>query len=258
MGQEVYVAPPPPRQSSNWSCCLWGCLVAFIIGILIVLALGLGLRSCAIDFREQYTDTAPTALPVVDIDPERLDGLLDQVDTFMQRVQDDQPAPPLELTQDEINALIQNHPDWEGIRDKVYVTIEDDVITGEVSIPLDWVPLMRGRYFNGSVTLDVSLENGRLEVYVDSASVRGEPVPDQVLTGLANQNLAKDIQTDPDMRETLRKLERIQVRNGKVLVTPRQAVEPGDLPPEAIGDPQATPPVAPMPADTDPETAPEP
>ncbi len=234
MGQDVYIAPPPVSNTRNWSCCLWGCLVAFIFTVLIAIVLFLVGRSSLRTLSENYTTPTPVTLPTVEVEPAVLDELLTRFDTFRTNVKEKQPAEPLILTQDEINALIQHHPDWQYLRDKVYVLIEGGLVKGEVNFPLPPIPFLSGRYFHGTATFDIKLQDGRLELYVDSATVNGKPVPDDYMAGFKNQNLAQDaMRDDADLRAVVDQLESIRIEDNRLIVEPKQtggAEAPGTAP----------------------------
>lgn len=251
MGQDIYIAPPPPRQSRNWSCCLWGCLIAFIFLILLSIALVLIGRSSLTAIREKWTSTEPQQLPTVQIEEHALDDLVTRVDGFADRVEKRELSDALVLSQDELNALIQHHPDWEDLHDKVYVEIEGDLIKGMVNFPLTGIPMMSGRYLHGSVTFDLSLEDGRLEVYIDNATVNGEPVPEDIMAAFRRQNLAQDILRDnPDARAVVDQLESIRVENGSLIIVPKRQSTgtTTETPAEA---PAETPAEAPIEGETD-------
>lgn len=268
MAQDVYIAPPPPRSSRNWSCCLWGCLIAFVFTVLIAIAAALVVRSLATSFRENYTTAEPQQLPTVDIDEPALDELVTRVDAFADNVETNTPAHALVLRQDELNALIQHHPDWQGLHDKVYVKIEDGRVHGMVNFPLDVIPMMSGRYIHGTATFDIGLEDGRLEVYVDSAEVNGEPLPEEIMTAIRQENLAQEYMRDnPHAREVIDQLESITIEEDTLVIVPKlQAAEEVPLPVEAGGDiaPTMEPPlpaeaegdIAPLDDDTAAESAP--
>ena len=240
--QEVYIAPPPPRSSRNWSCCLWGCLVAFILFVLLSIALVLIGRTSLTALRENYTSSEPEELPTVQIEESALDALVARVDTFADHVEKKEPASPLVLSQDDLNALIQHHPKWRDLHDKVYVEIDQDLVKGMVNIPLTGIPLMSGRYLHGSVTFIVSLQDGRLEVYVDSAVVNGEPLPDEIMTGIRRENLAQTFLRDnPGARDVVDQLESIRIEGGKVIVSPKQVLDAEQTPAEAETPESATP-----------------
>lgn len=134
--------------------------------------------------------------------------------------------PPLELTTPEINALIRKHAPY--LRDRVFIAIEGEQIKGQVSLRLADLPIpfvrrwTRGRYLNGSASFRASFEGGVLIVTLESLEVRGSAVPELVMEEIRKENLAKDLYKDPKHAELLarlgRKVERIEVKDGRILV----------------------------------------
>jgi hypothetical protein len=158
----------------------------------------------------------------------------------------------LELTSDDINALIDDEPDLKG---KIYVNVEGDKVKGQVSIPLEKVglPMLRGRYLNGEADVKASLSDGVLLVTLDSLEVNGKKVPEDFMKGIRTQNMAKDMYKDEKSAEMLRKLERLEVKDGKIILKIR--ARPGD----SSGAPTSKEPAAKdsaPPADEEPKPAP--
>ena len=118
----------------------------------------------------------------------------------------------------EINALISKEEDLRG---RVYVTIDDGHVAGQVSIPLDAIPGGKGRYFNASANFAVALTNGVLIVTLEDAEVKGEMVPQHVIDGMKRENLAKDLYKDPEVAETLGRIESLTLEGDKIILKPR-------------------------------------
>ena len=120
-----------------------------------------------------------------------------------------------------MNALFQHHPELTHFAGRVYITIdEDDVLTGQVSVPLDFFPGLGGRYFNGSATFDAAIDQGKFTVFVESATLKGEPVPENFMEGLRGENLAKDLHSRPDTKELIDKIETLEIKDGTISITP--------------------------------------
>ena len=126
-----------------------------------------------------------------------------------------EPMPELVLTAEEINALIAAE---EQLRGRVFVRIEGGRVFGEVSIPTDMVPGGGGRFFNADAEFDVTMQDGILEVRLTNASVKGERIPEAVLEGLSQENLAKDAYKDRENAEILRKFESIEVVDDSIVL----------------------------------------
>ena len=186
-----------------------------------------------------YTSTEPMEIETVEYSEEDLAVLKARMDAFNDAMESGKvPEEDLILTAADINALIADNEDLRG---KVFVRIEDGEIEGDVSFPLDGVPGLNGRYFNGSATMDVSMDDGHLFVRAKDAEVNGEPVPEQFMRGMRDENLAKKMNQDPEQRKFLRKFNDIRIDDDKLILEVRREEENVDkttessITPESVG-----------------------
>jgi hypothetical protein len=77
------------------------------------------------------------------------------------------------------------------------------------------------RYLNAMATFAGSLENGTLDVRIHALEVKGKAVPESAMTKIRAKNFAEEAQKDPDTVRFLRKLDRIEVRDSSVIITPK-------------------------------------
>lgn len=218
------IAPPydePPRQRG---CFFYGCLIAIVLSLLLLLAVGVILvlfYQWAGGVVREYTATSPIELPRVEMPAGQLTSLKERRDAFRNDVEASRPTPPLVLNADEINALLQDDPRWKG---RLYVAIDGDHLKGKVSIPLSELPLLgltKGRYLNGEAELKASLEEGVLIVTLESIEVNGKKLPAELMNQLRNQNLAKDFYKDERTAGEIRKYQSLAIKDGKVIITAR-------------------------------------
>jgi hypothetical protein len=203
-------------------CLFYGGIVAVVILLLSLAGLLAGWHA-AKKLINSLTDPAPMPLPSVEMPAEQLEQLQRRVNDFKQAVREGSPTSPLELSADEINALIASDPtlrDWKG---KIFVSIENDHPKALMSFPTDdlHLPLLKGRYLNGSATLNLSLENGTLRLAPLSVIVKGKPLPEVYMKNLRRQNLAQSLNSDPRTSSGLAKLQDISVKDGKLVIVPK-------------------------------------
>ena len=215
------LVPNTPEKSKGRGCLI-GCLVALVIIIALVSAVTFFLYRVAGSAVESFTDDAPVQLPVTESSDEEVAVLEDRIEVFGTAFENDGEAASIELTADEINAMINNLTEDVPLGEWIHVTIDDDVLGGEVSVPLDKIPLpipfLEGRYVNGAATFSVDVINGRLQVFVESLEVKGTPVPQEIISQLANENLAKQFNNDPKNQAYLQRIEDITIEDGKVII----------------------------------------
>lgn len=214
--ENPYQAQSPPKSSR--SCCLWGCLGMFLLMVLLVVGGGFGTYWWLQAQLNRYTADAPADLPIVELPEGELTEIQARIDTFKETIEAGETPEDLVLTAEELNALITQDDEMRG---RVYVTIEDGEITGDVSIPVDFIPGGKGRFFNASATFDVSLENGVLIVTIEDAEVKGEKLPQQFIDGMSKENLAKEAYKDPEVAATLGRIESITIEQDKIILKPR-------------------------------------
>jgi hypothetical protein len=225
---EFYQAPkfspePPHELPRQRGCFFYGCIIASILAVLFVIFMAV---IAFFTYRfvnklvDEYTATAPRELPKLDMPAEKQQVLKDRVEEFKKAVEAGTPTEPLVLTSDDLNALIEDNEELKG---KIYVKVEGDEIKGQVSIPLDKlnVGMVRGRYLNGEADLKASLKDGVLIVTLDSIEVNGKRPPDEMMKGIREQNLAKDAYKDEKNANMIRKLESLEVKDGKIILRVR-------------------------------------
>jgi hypothetical protein len=254
-------APPydePPRQRG---CFFYGCIIAAILSLLLLIAVGIGfffVYRWLGELVDQYTATAPRELPRVEMPAEDRRTVDERYDSFVAAIKAGRPTEPLVLSGQDLNALIEDRTTLKG---KVYLAVEHDQLKGQVSIPVSDIidiGLTRGRYLNGEAEFKVALVNGILVVTIDSFEINGKRPSDQFLTQLRGQNLAKDITNDRKNAEAIRKLESIEVKDGRLIIkargptTAQEDAGTGDSPRVEPGDGKAIvhpPEPSPVPAD---------
>lgn len=246
----------PSQTGSSGKCLLYGCLGVFVAGLLMIVLAGFGVYFAVQRQVEAYTSNAPMELPTVEYSDEDLQALESKIETFRKTLATEdvettdggkadgdaeadveagesatdgeaesaqpdapQPAPPRELvlTADDINALVAKE---EKLAGRVFFEITDGKLTGDISVPVDsFVPGSKGRYFNGSGTFDVSLDEGVLMVRLDQAELKGEPLPEALMGELRKQNLAKDVYKDQRNAEMIGRFDQIRIEGDKIIAT---------------------------------------
>ena len=205
-----------------------GCL--FYLGIiaaisLVMLALGafFGLRY-AKGMVNQLTDAQPVQLPTVQLPEAQMFQLHDRVTTFRNGVRDGDAVEPLELSADELNALIATEPMLAPWKNHLFVIINSNQLSAQISFRAEDVGLMRlqGRYVNATGVFDVAIRTNELQITADSLSVRGKLVPRNIMREVSAENLADRFNQDPKVSAGLRKLQAIEVKDGKLIIVPKK------------------------------------
>ncbi|HVR35428.1 MAG TPA: hypothetical protein VMS21_06205 [Methylomirabilota bacterium] len=197
-------------------CFFYGCITSMVLLLVVAVGVYMAYRF-VIGKVDEYTDTEPMELPTLLLTQTELEELNERLSEFGDAVREGEATEPLVLQGEEINALVANE---EEFRDHVYLTIEDDEVKGQISLPLDQLGF-KGRYLNGAAGFRVVLQNGNLAVNVTAVEVKGKPFPEEFMQQLRAKNMAEGATEDPEVRAVLEKLESITVEDGKLTITPK-------------------------------------
>ena len=235
--------PVVEKKKGRLGCVFSCCLLSILCMILLIVVGGFAGYFFVKGQITKYTSATPANLPTVKYTEEELTALQARITTFKEAIEKGEQPEDLVLTVDDINALIAKEKELRG---RVYVKIKNGQVAGEVSIPTDFVPGGKGRFFNASATFNVSMENGVLIVTLAAAEVKGKPVPQQIVEGIGRENLAKDIYKDPDVAETLRKFETLVIEKDRIVLKPRLAAKKSGMraeeaSPSKLPSPEETP-----------------
>ncbi|MEZ6091108.1 MAG: hypothetical protein R3C05_24420 [Pirellulaceae bacterium] len=219
-----------PVQKSGKGCFFYGCLASVVLIVLILVCSG-GVYWYAMGQFQKYTSATPQELPVVELEEAELQELEGRVDGFKNKLESGATVEPLILTADEINAMIARDED---VRGKVFVKINDGQITGDVSIPI------ANRYLNASASFEASIVNDNLFVNLKSASVKGEPVPQEFIDQMGAENLAKEFNKNPEASKVIKRLESISIEGDKIILIPKAETGEAEQPVEQADAEQAS------------------
>jgi len=201
----------------------YGCITGVVLLVIVLGTLMVGLHYVK-TLVNRYTDTKPMELPTVQMSQAEAAQMKERFEAFQQAVREQRATKPLVLSADDINALITSGGEQQAWKGKVYVSLDGDQLKGEVSVPLQEVGLnmLKGRYLNGSATFNLAFRDGRLSVTPQTIQVKGEPLPEVYLREIRKQNLAVALTNDPGTAAVLKGLEEIQVKEGKLVIEPKQ------------------------------------
>ena len=212
-----------PQKRSSRNCLVFGCLLPILgVVVLLIVATIVGIRFVKTQVN-RYTAEQAVELPKVELPAEELAEIRGRIDTFRDTLAAGE-APPdaLVLTADEINALIQQQDDLKG---RIFVKIQDGQVSGDVSIPTDFLPGGAGRFFNASATFNVLLMDGKLIVTLVAAEVQGTPVPQEVVDNIRQHNLAQDAHNDPELAAVLKKFSSLEIVDDRIILMPRGGLQ---------------------------------
>ena len=113
-----------------------------------------------------------------------------------------------------------------GLAGNLYVYIEEDTIKADASIPLDEFFGLPDRYLTGKIEFTIEYADGRLDIHIKDVLVNEELLPEKFLEGIRSENLAEDMNADPEFEEKMKNVESIEVKDGKIYLTVKSADTP--------------------------------
>ncbi len=199
------------RGSGGGKCCLYGCLSILVLMVLLGVVGFFGAKHAMKIIVAQYTQDAPMAVAEVKMSDSATASVEERWEAFVAQAQNGGSV-TIELTADEVNALIANNEDWQALKGKAYLNFGEDVVNGKVSLSLEetgW-KMLKGRYFNGESSFLVSCENGRLNIQLESMRIGDKMIPAPALAAIKQMNLADEIYQDPSHEETVEMIKRVR------------------------------------------------
>ena len=118
------------------------------------------------DQQEQPVDT-----------PESIETVRSRWRAFEKAAKHNQPA-RVDLTADDINTLIAGD---RKLRGKAFVSIANNAARVKVSVPLDKVFMMKGRYLNGEATVEPAPDGDPRHALISNVVLANQSVPDAML-----------------------------------------------------------------------------
>jgi hypothetical protein len=211
------------QQKRKRGCLFYGGITGAVLLVVLLLGAYFGIRY-ARGLVNQLTDTKPMPLPTVQLPQVQMFQLHDRVETFRESVRDGEAVAPLELSADELNALIETDPSMTALKNHLFVSIDGDQLRAQISFPAEDLGLvqLRGRYINANGIFDVGLTNGELRIRAESLTAKGRPVPRIFMREIARENLADKFNSDPKAAAGLKRLQAIQVKDGKLIIVPKK------------------------------------
>jgi len=214
----------PPR-SRGLGCFARGCLILLVFAIVLAIACfvgvwwGLQRHSAVVHGVYWLAQThsiaeAPAAVPQFAASDEQIQAVQERWRDFKQKIRARQPV-EIALTADDINSLIAKNrdPRW-----KAFVSIEDNRLRLQASVPIGEFFGRSGYYFNGDTTIQLngaeSLEHPQLNQII----VNNKPVPKDLLNWKYHSKRLRDYLAE--YRNTS-DLGTIEIRDGKLILRSR-------------------------------------
>lgn len=178
-----FIEPPPP-QARGVGCFGKGCLILALLILFLAIAGAIGIYfgltrysalAHGIYWAQQAGLLAPEALavPQFETTPENMEAAFRKWRDFERAAKESQPA-HIELAADDLNNLIARDRHWRG---KAFVSIENNHLRVQTSVPLGEYIGRGGYYLNGDVVLQSEGPRSLSPVPLNSITINGHPLP---------------------------------------------------------------------------------
>lgn len=197
-------------------CLIWLACIFVGLAILVGIAGYFGYRK-AQAFVNQFAAAKPLVLPVVSYSPTDLTNLHLRIDQFLAHAQKGGTNARLALSAKDLNVLLSSS----GFSNRLSLSLRSNIVTGQFSVPFEelglGLPLFRGRFLNGSGTLDVGCANGALKVTIKDLGVNGTNLPSHYMNYIRRRNYAQGVGTNSVTRESLERVGRVAIENEQLV-----------------------------------------
>lgn len=219
-----------PGRGARRGPLFYGCLILLAALVLFLLmaasTLFFASRQLA-SFISENAEDHPAELAVVPATDDEINAIHARLKAFGDALDDEKAASPapLELTEREVNQLIQHEPEFKG---RIYVDFEPGKIQGKFAMPLDqfsWFSRQfKGKYLNGEGLLTAEItDQGFLDVHLVDLKLNDmKELPVQARVQIQRENLASGMNNEEDVRKFLKKMDRMEILQDKVRLVPRK------------------------------------
>lgn len=218
-----------PSAARGWgSRLLLGAFAVAALAMAILIALSFIVPRVVDRLVEEYTDVAPADIPRVESTPDEKEEIESRVSEFVEALEEGAARAPLELSEREINVVLQDAIRKIDEHAAARIHLLEGRVRAQVSLPIDaklplgpWSRDLRGRFVNGTAEFVPRIRGGRFEFELVSFEVGGKGVPRRMLNLIADELESSGILDDPDAQRVAQRLSGITIRNGSVVLEPR-------------------------------------
>lgn len=203
------------KRSGCKGCLIWFLVVLAVVVLVLGVSAYLGYRKL-VSLRDQYTQSKPLVLPAASYSQADMDGVRQRVDSFLANARGSHTNAQLSLSANDLNALLASS----GITNRVYVTFTNQMLAGQVSVPLEdlGIRFLRGRYLNGGVVFDVGRVDGELSVKVKDVSVNGLALPEHYMKNIRDVNYAQGVMTNTTANGAFKHVSRVGIEGDRLIL----------------------------------------
>jgi len=212
---------------------LAGCAILITVGLMVIF---LVVFSAVSFFRQadaisKFTQEKPAPVEVTSLVGKEVEiqALSSRLEAFNKQLDGDQPA-TLALSADDLNLAVAAYQPFTDLRGTFRVReITDKNMRIDVSYKMNGKPRRTKegenglitsdfQYLNGSLIARPSLEKNEVSLKIDEVIVPGKAVPEEFVIRLSPYQVMQRYLTDPVMGTVMKKLTRVELANGQLLL----------------------------------------
>ena len=212
---------------------LAGCAILITVGLMVIF---LVVFSAVSFFRQadaisKFTQEKPAPVEITSVvgKEAEIQALSTRLEAFNKQLDGDQPA-TLALSADDLNLAVAAYQPFEDLRGTFRVKeITDKNMRIDVSYKMNGKPRRTKegenglitsdfQYLNGSFIARPSLEKNEVSLKIDEVIVPGKAVPEEFVIRLSPYQVMQRYLTDPVMGTVMKKLTRVELANGQLLL----------------------------------------
>ena len=201
----------PPRQGMG--CFGKGCLILVAFFLFLCIAFAAGTFLAVRYLRTSYFASSQAQVPATTATEEEQRLAKAKWEEFERGARAHE-ARRIEMTSDELNALIASEPELRG---KGRVTIDNDTARLKISVPLDKIRMLRGRYMNAECAVQSGPDGDPSQVRFTEILMNGKPLGQDILNWRGPWGFRRYIE---DWTST-GKIKTFEIRDGKVILESR-------------------------------------
>lgn len=208
-----------PSENSTLKKILLIC--GIFVGIIILLVAGVLLYSghAIRKFKNEYTEDKPAVIQHEPITKTQQTKLTNKYQTIKDILKTHKKT-ELQFTSEEFSQMLAYSPETKRFANQSKFWLEGDKIMADLSIPLNTIPHMQGRYLNGLFTISVAVQDGKIHYHVDECKAKGHPIDPTYMKILNSQDIDA-IFSQRSGRNWRDFIESVEVKDSKLTIKTR-------------------------------------
>jgi hypothetical protein len=167
--------------------------------------------------RSSLTATAPLDLAPAEVTP----GQKRQVEKVYHQVRqalEQGKATEAVLAGEDVNALLALAPETRAVSRRAAIALEGETAKATLSLPLDGVEGMEGRYLNGDFTFRLGVQDGKMQIRILSAVANQRRVPQYIIDKLNERDLGQEVARRLGGGSHLQRIDSLVIEGGQLKV----------------------------------------